>query len=970
MAQSPDRYDFPASEESLTGSEIAIIGMTCRFPGADTVEELWRHLCQGDELLSLLTDDELRAAGVPEEVFRNANFVRRSPVVDRMEYFDAEFFGYTPLEARIMDPQHRLFLECSWAGLERAGYDPATYPGQIGVFTGAKTNTYLFNLFQNRELFSSLDTFQIALGNDLACMATRVSFKLGLTGPSYAVHTACSTSLVAVHLACQSLLIDECQMALAGGAAINVPQRRGYLYQPGGIVSPDGSCRTFDADARGSNFGNGAGAVVLKRLEDALADGDHIHAVIKGSATNNDGAAKASFTAPGVRGQSAVILEALACAGVDAETISYIEAHGTATDLGDCIEMLALTDAFRASTSRKGFCAIGSVKTNLGHLETAAGVAGLIKTSLALEHRVLPPSLHFKAPNPKIDFENSPFFVNTELQPWSSTGDHPLRAGLSSFGIGSTNAHAILEEAPRPAAHRPARPAQLVLLSARSESALATASENLAAAFEAQPPPDLADAAYTLQVGRRRFDVRRALVCRDHEQAVQALRGAKAPGSVTRTDDRTERPVAFLLPGLGDQRLNIARGLYDTEEVFREALDRCCRSLEPLLGVDLRQVLYPEAEEGTAETAETPKKPDLKSFLSRGGGPVDPREERLRRTLYAQPALFVVEYALARLWMSWGIEPQALLGYSLGEYVAACLSGVLELEDALTLVAERSRLIEELPAGAMVGVSLPVDEVEPLLGQELAVAAVNGPNLCVVSGPAEAVARLEAELEERSVASRRLATSHAFHSPMMEPVAERLRQLAAGFRLSAPRIPYLSNVTGTWIRPEEATDPDYWASHLVATVRFEEGARLLLERGDLALLEMGTGQSLCSFLRLHPACDAQRGQLVLPSLPGALDSTDDDLFTVSTLGRLWAAGVDPDWQAFHRGEQRLRVPLPTYPFEGKYHWVEPDGAAAPRASAPARVKHPDPGIGSTVLPGRTRRWARPPQPASSTPGLG
>ncbi|HEV7516876.1 MAG TPA: type I polyketide synthase, partial [Thermoanaerobaculia bacterium] len=599
----------PTAPEPTTseqnGSEIAIVGMACRFPGAPSVRQFWRNLVDGVESLSLVSDDDLRRAGVDPAVYRRPDYVRAASVIDGVELWDAAFFGYTRLEAELMDPQHRLFLECAWQSLEDAGYDSATYPaaaGTIGVFTGAKTNTYLFNLFANRERFRTLDTLQIALGGDLACMATRVSYKLDLRGPSYALHTACSTSLVAVHLACQSLLIDECRMAIAGGAAINVPHRKGYVYQPGGILSPDGSCRTFDAKAAGSNFGNGVGAVVLKRLEDALADGDHVYAVIKGSAANNDGAAKASYTAPGVAGQTSVILEAMAVAGVPADSISYVEAHGTATALGDSIEMLALTNAYRASTARTGFCGIGSVKTNVGHLETAAGVAGLIKTALALQHRTLPPSLHFEQPNPKIDFAASPFHVVDRLSDWPAEAGEPRRAGLSSFGIGSTNVHMILEEAPapEPAASSASRPWQLLLLSARTETALAAATANLAEHLRETPEPfaDFADMAYTLKVGRRPFAWRRALVCRDGAEAVAALDPIDPERVLTHHEEAAGRGVVFLFPGLGDHYVGMGLGLYRTEPAFTDAIDRCADLLTPHLGLDLRDVLYPDLPGG------------------------------------------------------------------------------------------------------------------------------------------------------------------------------------------------------------------------------------------------------------------------------------------------------------------------------------------------------------------------------------
>src|SRR5215211_3820544 len=550
----------------LNGYEIAIIGMSCRFPGARNPQEFWKNLCAGVESLTCITAEDLQRGGLDPQLLDDPTYVPYVPTIDDIEFFDAGFFGYTPLEAKLMDPQHRLFLECAWEAFEHAGYVPEGYRGKIGVFTGAKTNTYLFNLFRNPEFFQSLDTFQIALGNDLACMSTRVAYKFDLRGPSYSLHTACSTSLIAVHLACQSLLLNECDIALAGGAAINVPQNRGYFYQKGGILSPDGRCRTFDAGAQGSNFGNGIGAVVLKRLEDAIADGDHISAVIRGSASNNDGARKASYTAPGVEGQTNVLLEAMACAGVEPETISYIETHGTATDLGDAIEILALTEAFRGSSEYR--CALGSVKTNIGHLETAAGIAGLIKTALALQHRQIPPTLHFEQPNPRINFADSSFYVNTKLADWE-TGPTPRRAGVSSFGIGSANAHVILEEAPPQKASGLSRPWQLLLLSARSEAALDAMTANLVAHLREQPQ-NLADVAYTLATGRKKFLSRRAAVCSAQGDIDSMQTALESAAAFTQPEGVSTPPVSFLFPGLGDHYARMGWDLYQTEPTIRE----------------------------------------------------------------------------------------------------------------------------------------------------------------------------------------------------------------------------------------------------------------------------------------------------------------------------------------------------------------------------------------------------------------
>jgi len=909
--------------EEYQGSEIAIVGMACRFPGASDVDAFWRNLCGGIESLTELSDDALLRAGVDRATLRDPAFVRRVPVLDDVAGFEPSFFGYTPLEARLMDPQQRLFMECAWEAFEQAGYVPGAESHPVGVFTGAKTDTYLFNLLGSSEIRRSLDTFQIALGNDLGSMATRISYRFDLRGPSVALHTACSTSLVAVHLACQSLLLDECRMALAGGAAVNVPQSRGYVYREGGILSPDGSCRTFDARARGSSFGNGAGAVLLKRLEDAIEDGDHVWAIIRGSAINNDGASRASFTAPGVDGQTAVILEALACAGVDADSIGYVEAHGTGTELGDPIEVTALTQAFRASTDRRGFCFIGSVKSNLGHLETAAGVAGLIKAALALHHGKIPPTLHFERPNPKIDFEASPFRVATALRDWDREGG-PRRAGVSSFGIGSTNAHAVLEEPPAAPESSASRPVQLLLLSARSAVALDTAAERLAerldpADGEEGGRPALADMAYTLQVGRKGFEHRRAVLCRSAEEAAAALRGQGEGQGGARVFDEVRGParkVAFLLPGLGDQYPGMGRHLYEREKGFREAFDRCAEAVAPILGEDLREAVFGGAEGGTGA-------PDLRRMLGRGSGGGTDAAGPLGRTAVAHPAIFALEYALAQLLMDWDVRPKALLGHSLGEYTAACLAGVIRPEDAVVLVAERARRVDDLPPGAMLAVPLSEGDLAPLLERHgLSLAAVNTPISTVAAGPVAAIEALEQELSEREVVHRRLRAEHAFHSREMEALSGEIAALVGGFELRPPEIPLLSNLTGTWVG-DEIAEPDYWVRHSCRPVRWGDGFAALLDAGPWNLVEVGPGQGLTAFVKQHPACEEEAARHAFWCLDNHTRGDGQETL-LTAVGRLWLAGHEIDWRAFSREERRRRVPLPTYPFERQRHWVDPD----------------------------------------------
>ncbi len=687
-------------------TDIAIIGLSGRFPGARNVDEFWQNLRNGVESISLFSDEELLQSGVDPSVLGDPNYVKAGAILEDIDKFDAAFFGFTPKEAQIMDPQHRLFIETAWNAIESAGYNPETYKGSIGLYAGSGLSTYLLNnLYPNAEVMDSAGIMQVVLGNDKDSLTTRVAYLLNLTGPCFSVQTYCSTSLVAVSIACSSLLNGDCDMALAGGVLVSVPQKAGYYYQEGGIASPDARCRAFDARAKGSPLGNGVGVVILKRLEDAVADGDTIHAVIKGSAINNDGSLKAGYTAPGVRGQSGVIVEAQANAGVDAESIGYIEAHGTGTALGDAAELTALIKSFSESTDKKGFCAIGSAKTNVGHLDRAAGVTGLIKTALSLKHGMIPPSLNYEEPNPQINLQDSPFYVNTTLTEWKTNGN-PRRAGVSAFGIGGTNAHVILEEAPALKFSPASRTHKLLLLSARTESALEMATTNLRTYLDQHAEANLADIAYTLQVGRKTFEHRRILVCRDREEALKALETLDATRVASSTQSMPERPVAFLFPGVGESYVGVTQQVYAQEPTFRETVDRCCRFLHLQFGLDLHAVLYPDEAHpsqanGSTGSAGSPGV-DLRALLGRNGHRASSSSEQLKQTALAQPAAFVLEYALAQLLFTWGIRPQAMLGYSLGEYVAACLAGVFSLEDALTLVARRAQLIAQLPAGASV----------------------------------------------------------------------------------------------------------------------------------------------------------------------------------------------------------------------------------------------------------------------------
>jgi phthiocerol/phenolphthiocerol synthesis type-I polyketide synthase E len=884
---------------------IAVIGMAGRFPGAPNLEAFWENLKNGVESISRFTDAELEASSALRET---PGYVRARAIIEGVDLFEAEFFGVQPREAQYTDPQHRLLLETAWEALENAGCDPARTDAAIGVFAGCSQNTYLLhNLASNpgflAEYLASQQTgaHPALLGNDKDFLATRLSYKLNLRGPSVAVQCACSTSLVAICQAAQSLLTFGCDFALAGGVSVTFPQKRGYLYEEGSIVSKDGRCRPFDAAADGTVFGDGVGLVVLKRADEALRDGDHIYAIIRGFAVNNDGSDKVSYMAPSVEGQYEAIATAQALAGIAPDTIRYVEAHGTGTALGDPIEVAALTKAFRSGTGEKQFCALGALKGNIGHLEAAAGVAGFIKAVLAVYHGEIPPTLNFSKPNPRINFEDTPFYVASKLQPWPQTAE-PRRAGVSSFGVGGTNAHAVLEQAPPPTrlAHDP-QP-QLLVLSAKTEPALEEMTSRLGAHLEKHPQAELEAVAQTLQLGRRAFNHRRALVARNAADAMTAL-GAKRHAAID-TQGRTP-PVAFLFPGQGAQGAGMGRELYIGDDVFRAEVDRACDLLEPELKLDLRDVLFPQEQSSESEA-------------------------RLTQTALTQPALFVIEHALAQVWLARGVRPQIMLGHSLGEYVAAVLAGVFSLPDALHLLAVRGRLMQELPPGDMLAVALSEAELTPHLTDEVGLAAVNGPQSCVVSGPPEAMAKFREQIvSQTGAACRELKTSHAFHSTMMDPILAEFGAEVARVRRQAPRIPIISSLRGRLGTDDDWTSPSYWSAQLRRPVRFADAMGALLVDTSRVFLEVGPGNTLSALARQHPAW--QQGRVAVPSL----NRKSEEGLLVAT-GQLWQAGVPVDFRALH-GETR-RVPLPTYPFQRKSYWIERSLAENATATTDAPAK--------------------------------
>ncbi len=881
---------------ALGSADIAIVGMAAHLPDAADIETYWDNLRAGRSSVRGLSEEELRSAGESAAMLRNPSYVPCTVRLDGFDRFDAEFFGFSPKEAAILDPQHRQFLEVAWEALEGAGHPPETFKGRIGVFAGCGMGSYFyFNLCSNPALVDSTGMFLLRhTGNDKDFLSTRVSHVLDLKGPSISLQTACSTSLVAVHYAVQALLTGECDMALAGGATIDLPHGRGYIYKEGEVLSPDGLCHAFDHRAQGTVFGSGAGAVLLRRLEDALADGDQIWAVIKGSAVNNDGAAKAGYLAPSVEGQAECIATALAVAGVGAETVDYVECHGTGTYLGDPIEVAALTQAFRKSTDAKGFARIGSVKTNIGHLDTAAGVASLIKTSLALHHRQMPPSLNFEAPNPAIDFASSPFLVNDRLTDWTRRKG-PRRAGVNSLGVGGTNAHVVLEEAPEAAASEASDwPFQLFTISARSSAALNETSARLAAHLRTHQEQNLSDVAFTLKEGRRAFEHRRVLVAGSHDEAAAILEAGDPRQVFTQRSVGEAPDIVFMFPGGGAQYPDMARDLYETEPVFAEWMDRGLAALGPAED-EIRALWLPAPEAKTAAA------------------------ERLRRPSLQLPLILIVEIALARLWESWGIKPSVLIGHSMGENAAACLAGVMSLEEAVGLVRLRGQLFDTVPTGGMLSVPMSEAALMPFLAG-LDIASVNAPELTVVSGPDADLAALAERLKAEDIVTSRIAIDIAAHSRMLEPILERFRAHLAGMRLMPPQIPIISNRTGQTLTAAEATSPDYWVAHLRGTVRFAAGLQTLRQKADRVYIEVGPGRALAT---LAQANGVMGGQPVPASLRHQDDPVSDDRHFMATLGRLWACGADPDWTQIWGAARRKRVALPTYPFQRARYFIEP-----------------------------------------------
>ncbi|MDG4666917.1 beta-ketoacyl synthase N-terminal-like domain-containing protein [Mycobacterium sp. 236(2023)] len=894
--------------DELPDNAIAVIGMAGRFPGAESVSQFWRNLRGGVESIVDLSEGDLLASGVTEKALANRSYIRRAALMSGIEEFDADFFGFTPYAARSLDPQHRLFLQSIFHALEDAGYDPQGLESTVGVFGTSSTSGYLLhNLMSNYDPMmvigqgASFDMVALSLSNDKDHLATRAAHQFNFRGPALSVATACSSSLVAVHLACQSILNGECDIALAGGSSIRIPNKVGYWYEQGSMVSPTGECRPFDVRSDGTIFGSGVGVLVLKALQDAVDDGDRIHAVIRGSALNNDGATKMTYAAPTVLGQAEVIAEAHAIAGVDASSITYVETHGTGTPLGDPIEIEGLRQAFElAEEDRSAPCYLGSVKSNIGHLETAAGIAGLIKAILCLKHKAIPATLHYTSPNPELHLDRGPFRIRSQDGPWESDGIR--RAGVSSFGVGGTNAHIILEEAPnQPVKQASSRP-QVLVLSAKTQEALDQSRAAMAVELSEADEIDLADAAYTL-TRRRKEPVRLAAVVRDQDNGATVLSASPEDGvtdnvfvgTAVPDGDRSEDRVAFLFPGQGAQHIGMARGLYDNEPVFARHFDECATAFSAEMGYDLKTEIF------------------------------DGAGRNLEHTDRAQPALFTVEYALAKLIQSYGVQPAIMAGHSIGEYPAATIAGVFDLETAVKVVSMRAKLMHAAPRGVMVAVPLSPEAVAEHLTEDVDIATVNDPGSCVVAGSDEAIRAFQAKLAEKGVAARRVRTSHAFHSRLMDSVVAEFSAFLSRVTLNEPTIPLLSNITGAVMTAAEATNPATWARQIRATVRFADELDALLATPDRVLIEVGPGGTLTSSAGRHPRW-SERHRAVRLMRHQAQNRSDDDTFLLA-LGQLWAADVDVDWNQ-GAGDTGALISLPGYPFAKQRHWVEHNAGAA------------------------------------------
>ena len=874
--------------------DIAVIGIDLKVPGANNMEEFWQNICEGKESLTYFSDEELLAAGVLKEEIEDENYQKCAFVLDGVEKFDAPFFGYTPREASFIDPQQRLLLESAWKLMESSGYAPDEYDGSVGVFVGTGMSKYLLkNIMTNYNLDHTNDIRNIWMGNDVNYAATRISYKLNLKGPSVNVQTACSTSLTAVALACQSLLNYQCDMAIAGGCSIDLPQNVGYAYQKGEVLSKDGHCRPFDKDGTGTLAGSGVATVLLKRLEDAIQDSDTIISVIKGSAYNNDGNAKVGFTAPSVEGERDAIKRAQIFSEVEEDTITYVETHGTATQLGDPIEIQALTEAFREGTDKKNFCALGAVKANIGHLDSAAGTAGMIKTCLMLQNRKLVPLVNFREKNPNIDFENSPFYINKELKDWEPEC-RVRRAGVSSFGIGGTNVHLVLEEAIDERKVVSGKDYHLLTWSARTKTAFDEMKEQLVTFLEKNQQQDYRNLLYTMNIGRKRMQYRGNIVCSNKEELVSKL---KESMFYVKSEQDKIKDIVFMFAGQGSQYINMARDLYKEYSYYRETMNECLALLKKNHNYDLSKLLLEDVKEQDA-------------YL-------------INETEHTHVAMFVVEYCMAKLLMHYGVKPKVILGHSIGEYVGACIAEVFKLEDALNIIVTRGRIMQSLPRGKMLYVNATEKEVSELLGPRVSLALINTENRMVLSGEENAINEVINKIGER-YKYKVLHTSHAFHSYMMNAAVAPLKEVLESVRMNEPKIRFLSNVTGGFVK-EEITTVDYWVKHMLQTVRFYDEVMCLSKEDYHCFIEIGPGKTLSLFVKeiLYKEDD----NVIIHTLRDVKNDISDIRFFEESLGKIWMGGVSIDWNAYYEDERFYRISAPTYPFDSKELWIKPKASS-------------------------------------------
>lgn len=857
--------------QSINKKDIAIIGMSGVFPKSANIDQLWNHLLNGDELIHFYSEKELEQLGIDPAAEKQQVFA--SAHLEHGDTFDHSFFGFTSEEAFYMDPQIRKFFEHSWLAIEDAGYDITSLEERVGVFAAASDNLN-WRAYTNFAQPKNINPFFLGQISNKNYMNTLLSYKLNLRGPSYCVNTACSSSLVAIHLACRNLLLRECSMAIAGASRITTTKEIGYTYQPGMIFSKDGHCKAFDAAASGTISGEGVGVVVLKRLEDALNDKDPIYAVIKSSITNNDGANKIGFTAPSVEGQYDCIRQSHHVAKIDPATISFVETHGTGTDLGDSIEIESLNKAFSFNTEKH--CAIGSVKSNMGHLDAAAGVSGLIKAALTIKHRVLPASLHFENANENINFDQGPFYVNTTNKKFDSAT--VLRGAVSSFGMGGTNAHVLLEESPVQQRTNHESPFELITFSAKTEEALYEYERTIVDFLAKHKEANISDIAFTYATGRAQFNHRGTLLLSNREIIQTKI------NSISKQNLPT---LIFLFSGQGSQYKKMGEYLYKNEPFFTGILDVGFNFIKQKTGEDFKSVLY--GDDATAD-------------------------DDLKDTKYTQPLLFLFEYALAKLLMYWGIHPSHMMGHSLGEYTAACVSGVFQFEEALQLIIKRGALMNQAISGAMLAIKEPIENIEEFLNDDLDIAAINTGNSVVISGSHEDISKLKTILEGEKMNSLVLPTSHAFHSKFMDPLLDSFKDEFKSLSLNEPTIPFISNVTGEFITNEMATSPEYWAKHLRNTVLFSKGADTLLEKENVAFIEVGPGAALLGMIQ-QQAKIREVEIRTCQTIKRSKETDEANKLNVSLLSNLWLNGVPINWSAYFSDKNCYKVSGPGYPFE-------------------------------------------------------